>query len=198
MDARLTSHVLCAWVLLSISAVSPPASSAQHNAEAAIRTAAMNTLRHPAFAFVQGRSHVGLSGVYTIRHAHTNRFLDAHATFDRDFAAVTRPQQGNATQRWLLVSVGNGDYRIRQQSTGRYLDAHDTADRDFVVVTRPHQPNTSQHWIVRIQSDNTYRIQQRHRLQFLDAHDTANWDFGVVTRPFQPNATQLWIVQRAM
>jgi hypothetical protein len=44
----------------------------------------------------QGRP---VSGLYTIVQQNTGRFLDAHAVADRDFAVVTRPRQGNASQR---------------------------------------------------------------------------------------------------
>src|SRR5262245_49022832 len=90
-----------------------------------------------------------LDGLHTVVQQHTGRFLDAHDTLDKDFRAVTRPRQDNASQRWLFTHVGNGIHVIEQQSTGRLLDAHDTEERDFAVVTRPVQNNTTQRWIVR-------------------------------------------------
>ena len=137
-----------------------------------------------------------LNGLYTIVQLHTGRFLDAHASVDRDFRVVTRPRQDNASQRWLFTHLGGSVYTIEQQSTGRRLDAHDTRDRDFAVVTRPRQHNTTQHWLVTALGSDRYELLQRSTGRNLDAHDTQDKDFAVVTRPVQNDDTQRWLIAR--
>lgn len=42
----------------------------------------------------------------TLQHGTSGHFLDAHLTDTHDYRAVTRPWQGNDTQRWLMNAVG--------------------------------------------------------------------------------------------
>src|SRR5262245_5541004 len=61
-----------------------------------------------------------LSGVYTIQQQNNGRFLDAYTVQERDFAVVTRLDQDNLTQRWILTSVAANTYTIQQQHTLRF------------------------------------------------------------------------------
>jgi hypothetical protein len=45
-------------------------------------------------------------GIYTIRQKSNGRFMDAHQDAGNDFRLVTRPEQKNDTQRWILEVVG--------------------------------------------------------------------------------------------
>ncbi|MEJ7846089.1 MAG: RICIN domain-containing protein [Acidimicrobiales bacterium] len=135
-------------------------------------------------------------GTYTVRQKSNGRFLDAHEIADKDFRLVTRPAQGNDTQRWELASVGTV-YTIRQKSNGRFLDAHDNAGNDFRLVTRPSQGDNSQRWVVVPVGDGSVTIQQLGNARFADAHETGANDFSLVTRPAQGNDTQRWLLGAA-
>ena len=50
--------------------------------------------------------------------------MDAHEIAAQDFNVVTRPDQGNLTQRWIMSPVG-GVYTMVQQSNNRFVDAHE-------------------------------------------------------------------------
>ena len=63
-------------------------------------------------------------GLYTIQQQSNGRFVDAHEHSGEDFGLVTRPEQNNRTQRWMLIPVG-GVFTIQQQSNGRFVDAHE-------------------------------------------------------------------------
>jgi hypothetical protein len=88
------------------------------------------------------------TGTATLVQVSSHRFLDAHEIAEKDFHAVTRPQQTfDNTQKWQISSVGGGYYNIIQMSSNRLLDAHEIADRDFGVVTRPGgQTDKTQNW----------------------------------------------------
>lgn len=87
----------------------------------------------------------------TIQQVSTGRFLDAHEIESLDFHLLTRTQQeGDATQKWLINSIGGGYYNIVQSSNGRFMDAHEIADRDYGVVSRPGgQTDKTQNWKVK-------------------------------------------------
>ncbi|MGB7447715.1 MAG: hypothetical protein WA892_01170 [Ornithinimicrobium sp.] len=69
------------------------------------------------------------------------RFVDAHEA-SADFGLMTRSDQDNNSQRWIMAHVGTV-YTLRQESTGRYLDAH-TNRSDFSAVTRPGRDRDGQ------------------------------------------------------
>jgi hypothetical protein len=135
------------------------------------------------------------AGTYTIRQKSSGRFLDAHEAADNDFRLVTRPAQGNDSQRWELTPVG-AVHVIRQKSSGRFLDAHEVADKDFRLVTRTAQSDATQRWVVLPVGDGTFTVQQLSNGRFVDAHEIAEQDFAMVTRPAQNNATQRWGLAR--
>jgi hypothetical protein len=137
------------------------------------------------------------NGIYKIAQRSTARFLDAHQTQDKDFAAVTRPDQDNRTQQWRLTWKGHRIYTLEQVSSTRFLDAHETPDRDFAVVTRPPQPNSSQRWIFTRVAPQIFTIEQESTRQRLDAYTALAHDFAAVTRPRQFNRSQQWIVRPA-
>lgn len=85
---------------------------------------------------------------YTIQRKRGRRFVDAHEIAEKDFAIVSRPEQNNDTQRWIIRSLGNDTFTIQQKSSGRFVDAHEIAEKDFALVTRPPQNNDSQRWII--------------------------------------------------
>ena len=131
-------------------------------------------------------------GTVTIRQQSTGRFLDAHEIADKDFQLVTRPEQGNNTQRWVLAQVGTV-VMIRQKSSGRFLDAFETRNNDFRLVTRDPNVSEAQRWIVMHGTDGTVTIRQLSSNRFVDAHQIPERDFAVVTRAAQNNDTQRWV-----
>jgi hypothetical protein len=89
-----------------------------------------------------------MRGVYTIQQKSTGRFVDAHEIVEKDFAIVTRPEQNNDTQKWILNPLGDNTFTIQQKSSGRFVDAHEIEEKDFALVTRPAQNNDTQRWII--------------------------------------------------
>ena len=139
-------------------------------------------------------------GVVTVRQASTGRLLDAHQVESKDFRLVTRPAQGNESQRWLLAPVGTV-YVIRHKTSGRFLDAYQSGfegDDDFRLVTRDAgRDDASQRWIVVPAGDGTVTIRQLSTNRFVDAHKIAERDFEAVTRPAQFDRTQRWVLGAA-
>ena len=133
-----------------------------------------------------------LNGVYTIVQKSSGRFLDAYEGMN-DNNVVTRNQQFNATQAWIITPLGGNIYTIQQQSNGRYLDAHEGIN-DNSVVTRNAQNNNTQRWKLTYLGNFTYTIQQLSNGRYMDAHEGVN-DNSVVTRNNQNNDTQRWIIQ---
>ncbi len=134
--------------------------------------------------------------VVTIRQASTGRMLDAHEIESEDFRLVTRSDQDNDTQRWILTQLGTVNM-IRQKSSGRFLDAYQSGfegDLDLRLVTRDAALDESQHWIVVPTGDGTASIRQLSTNRFVDAHEIADKDFAAVTRPAQANDTQRWML----
>ena len=126
-------------------------------------------------------------GVVTIRQQSTGRFLDAHEIAERDFRVVTRPDQDNETQRWLLNPVGTVNV-IRQKTSGRFLDAFQSGfegNVDFRLMTRDPAPDESQRWVVVPVGDGSVTIRQLSTNRLVDAHEIAENDFAAVTRPAQ-------------
>ena len=136
-----------------------------------------------------------LNGIYTIQQKSNGRFLDAHEISSKDFTVVTRNQQRNDTQRWIIKPLGNNIFTIQQKSNDRFLDAHEISSKDFTVVTRNQQRNDTQRWIIKPLDNNIFTIQQKSNGRFLDAHEISSKDFTVVTRNQQRNDTQRWIVK---
>lgn len=134
-----------------------------------------------------------LEGTFTIKQKSSNRYLDAHET--GGFSAITRTQQSDETQRWVLRLIGK-IYTIRQKSSGRYLDAHEQLNNDYSSVTRPAQNDDSQRWVLKHLPGaiNTYTIQQLKNGRFLDAYEHHGADFSAVTRTAQNNDSQRWVV----
>jgi hypothetical protein len=136
-------------------------------------------------------------GVVTIRQAGTGRMLDAHEVETEDFRLVTRPDQDNDTQRWILDPVGTV-YVIRHKTSGRFLDAYQSGfegNTDFRVMTRdPGRDDDSQRWIVVPAGDGSVTIRQLSTNRFIDAHEIAAEDFAAVTRPAQTDETQRWVL----
>ncbi|GAB2684210.1 RICIN domain-containing protein [Thalassiella azotivora] len=134
-------------------------------------------------------------GVYTVRQQSNGRFVDAHEHAGEDFRLVTRPAQGNDTQRWRFTPVGVV-VTMTQESSGRFVDAHEHAGEDFGLVTRTDQGNDTQRWVLMAVPGevSTYTIQQLSNGRFVDAHVTSAADFEVVTRTAQGNDTQRWLL----
>ncbi|MDB4727917.1 RICIN domain-containing protein [Saprospiraceae bacterium] len=138
------------------------------------------------------------NGEYTIQQLSNDRFLDAHQKSDKDFSVVTRGDQDNDSQKWILTHKGGNEYTIQQKSTGRFLDAHGQSTKDYSVVTRGAQNNSSQIWILVYKGGNEYSLQQKSNKRFLDAHEKSEKDFSVVTRGAQNNNSQKWrVLQKA-
>jgi hypothetical protein len=154
-----------------------------------------------------GEASATLVGTYTIRQRSNRRYLDAYdypvAMYGGDFRVVTRTDQDDASQRWLLERFGkspNYYYRIRQKSTGRYLDAWETS-KDYAVMTRPGESNDSQRWLLTPHDDITiatvtFSIRQKSTGRYLDAFVTEPNDYRAVTRDKQANNTQRWLLTK--
>ena len=136
-----------------------------------------------------------LQGLYTIQQRSNDRFVDAHEHAGEDFRLVTRPAQGNDTQRWEVETIGLV-CTIQQLSNGRFVDAHEHAGEDFRLVTRTAQNNDTQRWVITPVPGRlvTYTIQQLSSGRFVDAHEHAGQDFRLVTRTAQNNDTQRWML----
>ena len=89
---------------------------------------------------------VPVGGVYTVTQRSNGRFVDAHEHSGLDFGVVTRPNQNNDTQRWVVLPSAGGSFTVQQLSGGRFVDAHDSASNDFRVVTRGAENNDTQRW----------------------------------------------------
>ena len=46
---------------------------------------------------------------YTIEQKSNGRFVDAHESAGNDFSLVSRPEQNNDTQRWVIKSLSSGN-----------------------------------------------------------------------------------------
>lgn len=134
---------------------------------------------------------------YSIQQQSTDRFMDAHDTSGHDFALVTRTQQTDDSQQWLIKPVElRGTYVIKHKATRRFVDAYENTDNDYAMVTRNRQKSTTQRWEFKPLGNNTYTIAQKSSGRFIDAYqdDNSGHDFGLVTRDDQNNDTQKWIV----
>lgn len=153
----------------------------------------LQTVEHmyaPVLPFTVG------SGIHTIRQRSNSRFVDAHEHSGKDFAVVTRPNQANDTQRWIVRPVG-GIFTLQQRSNSRFVDAHEHSGEDFRVVTRPDQANDTQRWAIFWHGEGEYSMLQISSGRFLDAYQSAAQDFSVVTRPRSTSANQRWLIRRA-
>lgn len=144
----------------------------------------------------------GLSyGCYNIRQASSGRLLDAYQSEGKDYAVVTREEQGDDTQLWQIgpgdFHLGTHSFLIKQMSSGRFLDAY-TTQKDFAAVTRPAQGGDTQNWVIESVGTGHYTIRQgraRYPGRYLDAYQTEDKDYRVVTRDAQDDATQIWILE---
>src|SRR5215212_6912643 len=122
-------------------------------------------------------------GTYTIRQNSTRRYLDAYdypvAIYGGDYRVVTRTDQKDDTQRWLLDEfqspTGTTYYRIRQKSTGRYLDAHTSPNQLNAVMTNKIQNVDTQRWLRTVHDDIVhavlyFRFRNKSNGGYLDAY----------------------------
>jgi hypothetical protein len=124
--------------------------------------------------------------IVTVTLGSAARFLDALETADQDFNVVTRPNQNNNTQRWLLRTAGTGVVTIQQLSNGRYLDTE-----SFRVVTNEKQPNNdTQRWRLLGFGGGFFKIQQVSTNRVLQA--TLNTGFPVVAQAEGGTDMQVW------
>ncbi|MGB3761903.1 MAG: matrixin family metalloprotease [Ornithinimicrobium sp.] len=134
------------------------------------------------------------SGTYTLMQQQTFRYLDAHDSRSRDFSAVTRDQQRDSSQRWVIEPVAVV-VTLRQLNSGRFLDAHESNSHDYAVVTEGARAVDSQRWVMKPAPGGTSTLQQLSTARYLDAHE-ARADFALMTRPDQDNDSQRWHVDR--
>lgn len=132
------------------------------------------------------------NGVYTIKQKSSGRYMDAFQKSEDGFNAVTRKQQSNDTQKWVLTIIGKV-YTVQQQSNNSYLGAYQTSSADYSVVTHISQTSDAEKWVVLPADDISSTIQQLSSSRFLDAYEESK-DYSVVTRPAQNNTTQQWIL----
>jgi hypothetical protein len=133
------------------------------------------------------------TSAYTLQQLSSGRFLDAHQNSFHDFSAVTRRDQGNDTQRWVVAALGDGAYTVVQLSSGRFLDALESTGSDFSAVTRIAQNNDTQRWRF-TPVGAVYDVQQVSSDRHVDAHESSANDFSVVTRGDQNDDTQRWVI----
>ncbi len=136
------------------------------------------------------------NGTYVIRQAVNGRFLDAYANAKNDYRVVTRGQQNDGSQSWILTRAEGATYTIKQQLTGRFLDAYDNARNDYRAVTRTSQDDRSQHWILTRVKEDTYTLRQDLGRRLLDAYTNSLHDYEAVTRGQQNDDSQLWRLTR--
>lgn len=142
---------------------------------------------------VEAAAVASLSKGVPIQQKSSGRYLDAHQGADQDYQIVTRPQQENDTQKWILKPFGKDTYTIQQKSSSRYMDAHRGADQGYRIVTRPQQENDSQKWILTPLGNDTYTIQQKSSGRYMDAQQGAD---QIVTRPKHNNDSQWLLILR--
>jgi hypothetical protein len=115
----------------------------------------------------------------------------------QDFAIVTRSQQNNDTQKWVLSPV-SVFYTIQQLSNGRFVDAHDNSEQDFRLVTGPDQNNDTQKWILTHLGESIFTIQQLSNGRFVDRPLKVEFnDSFLVTRPANDSNFQRWLIESA-
>jgi len=136
------------------------------------------------------------NGTYVIRQAVNGRFLDAYDNAKRDYRVVTRGQQSDGSQSWILTRAEGNTYTIKQQLTGRFLDAYDHSANDYRAVTRKSQDDRSQHWTLTRVKEDTYTLRQDLGRRLLDAYTNSLHGFEAVTRGQQNNESQLWRLTR--
>ncbi|MFC2172798.1 RICIN domain-containing protein [Acidobacteriota bacterium] len=137
------------------------------------------------------------NGIYTIQQKSNGRFVDAYGSRTRDYMLVTRTQQADDSQKWILNRMGNNEYTIQQKSNGRYVDAYGSRTRDYMLVTRTQQDDDSQKWLLNRVGNNEYTIQQKSNGRYVDAYDDGSKDYRLVTREAQNNDSQKWIFKLA-
>jgi hypothetical protein len=157
-----------------------------------VRTALVGAVLATVAAFANAAPASAQQTVVTIQQVSNARYMDAWEDAGHDYRAVTRPNQGNDTQKWLMTHIDGNVYTIQQVSNNRYLDAHENDARDWAVVTRTEQNNSTQQWLVTDLGGGINTIQQVSSGRYLDAYGDSAHDYGLVTRPFQGNATQQW------
>ena len=161
----------------------------------------VNRFNGPTCSCVTDPARIGLelfrqaplaNGVYTIKQKSSGRYMDAFQTSEDSFNAVTRKQQSNDTQKWILTIIGKV-YTLQQKSNSRYLGAYESSNQDYSAVTSVGRSDDGARWVVLPVDDISSTIQQLSSSRFLDAYEESE-DYSVVTRPAQNNATQQWIL----
>lgn len=133
-------------------------------------------------------SHKGVPRVCTIQQKVNMRYLDAHES--GHWSAVTRTEQGNDSQKWVITPVGRGYSTIQQKVNMRYLDAHED-DNDWSAITQTEEGSDSQKWKITNVNGDYFTIQQKVNMRYLDAHESGH-DWSAVTRTAQGNDSQRW------
>ena len=147
----------------------------------------------PEFAGATPLNAGRLAGL-TVRQRNTGRFLDAHENSANDYRLVTRPAQGNDSQRWQFTQVGFL-VTVQQKVNGRYLDAYEGSGQDFRIVTREAQDDDSQRWVLMPAGGNHFTMQQLVNGRYADAYESGAQDFRLVTREAQDNDSQRWVLR---
>lgn len=81
--------------------------------------------------------------------AHSSQYLDAYSS-GNDNNVVTRSQQTDGSQEWIVYPDISGARRIQQLTTERYLDAYTTQvpGPEQRAVTRSAQQDDTQRWYI--------------------------------------------------
>jgi hypothetical protein len=120
--------------------------------------------------------------IHTVQQVSSNRFLDAHEDSAEDYSAVTRPDEGNDTQRWVAMPVATAT----PSSGPAVVSAGAPEGETAFGIGVPDQPPPS--------GIPAYTLRQLSSRRFLDAHESSANDYAAVTRTAQFNDTQRWVV----
>ena len=193
---RLTRRqMLTRAVALGLSAVAGSGLVSTISAQATMQTLTTDGRALRSLHAETGEGAVDLvGGTYIIRQRYTRRYLDAYLSATHDYQVVTRPNQSNDTQRWLLTKVGTL-YRFRQKINNRQVDAYEFAAQDYQAFTDFPADTDSQRWVTRPVGDGSYTLQQLSTGRYMDGFVSSTNDYRVVTREFQTTFdTQYWLL----
>jgi hypothetical protein len=158
-----------------------------------------------------GEASATFVATYEIQQKSTRRYLDAYtypvAIYNGDYRVVTRDDQDDDTQRWLLdrykSNTGTTFYRLRQKYTGRYLDAYTTSNQLNAVMVSDYKNDDTQRWLLTVHDDIEhatlyYRFRNKSNGGYLDAYTSSpQTDYRVVTNTKLENTDREgWLLTR--
>jgi hypothetical protein len=136
-------------------------------------------------------------GEYVIRQKSNLRYLDAYTNAADANDVVTRPQQGNDSQVWIITRHAQNGYRIQQKYSGEFLDVvWDEAHLRYSVVTKRRQNVQTQFWTLKERSDGVFTIRNSANSGFMDAYQGSN-DNSANLVQYAGADSHKWVIARA-